>query len=120
MNRFTNGDLRQKRTINGALTLRTKLLLLILAVACTLVITLIVLGLDAIHQTSRTAQEVSARALELQAQDHMIKVTQENAARNSLILDRTMGASGLLAAAASELLFSGGALCRYRRGAGCS
>ncbi len=86
----------------GALSLRTKLLLLILGVASSLVVTLSVLGLDAIHQTSETAQAISRSALEQLSRDHMIKITEENAARNSLILEQTMAEAGLLAAAASQ------------------
>lgn len=93
---------QQAHSIPRSLTLRTKLLLLILCVACSLVATLMGLGLHAIKKTSKTAQEVSARALESQAQYHMIKVTHENAARNALILDKTMAESNLLASVASE------------------
>ncbi len=89
-------------TGRGALTLRTKLLLLILGVAFSLVITLIVLGLDAINQTSETAQSISRNALENLSQDHMIKVTEENAGRNSLILEKTMTEAGLLADTAGQ------------------
>ncbi len=86
----------------GAPTLRTKLLLLILGVASSLVITLSMLGLDAIHKTSETAQWISRSALENLSRDHMIKVTAENAGRNSLILEQTMAEAGLLAAAAGQ------------------
>ena len=84
------------------LTLRAKLLLLILGVACTLVVTLMLLGLNAINQTSDTAQKVSGEALENQAKNHLIKVTHENAARNALILGKTMSESILLANTAAE------------------
>ena len=86
----------------SALTLRAKLLRLILCVACTLVATLMIPGLGAINQTSNTAQTVSGEALESQAQNHLIKVTPENAARNALILDKTMSESILLANATAE------------------
>lgn len=86
----------------GALTLRAKLILLIFCVACTLVVTLTLLGFGAIDQTSNTAQDVSGDALESQAKNHLTKVTRENAARNALTLERTMSESILLAGAASE------------------
>ncbi len=86
----------------GALTLRTKLLLLILGVACSLVITLIVLGLHVIDQTSTTAKSISRNALENLSRDHMIKITEENAGRNSLILKQTLIEAELLATAAGQ------------------
>lgn len=88
--------------VHGALSLRVKLLLLIFGIALSLVVTLIVLGLDAIQQSSATAQDISRSALESQARDHMLKVTAENAALNSQILDQTFAEAGMLAAAASQ------------------
>lgn len=93
---------KARARVARALTLRTKLLLLVLGVASSLVGVLIVLGLDAIHQTSSKAQEVGQDALEAQARDHIARVTAENAARNALVLEQTMTDADLLAAAMGQ------------------
>ena len=86
----------------GALSLRAKLLFLILGVACSLVVALIVIGLDAIDETGKTAKAVSGNALESQAKKYIAKVTEENAARNALILDQIMADASLLAVAVGQ------------------
>jgi signal transduction histidine kinase len=67
---------------------------------------MILLGLDAVQRTSEKAQVISREALEHQALEHMAAITQENAARNSLVLDQTMAEADLLAAAAREYFSS--------------
>lgn len=85
-----------------SITLQTKLLFLILGVAISLVVSLVLVGINAIQQTSSTAELVSERAFQSQAQIYMEKVTAENAARHALSLNNAMKEAALLAAEASE------------------
>ena len=102
----TKSDLQFEKGIrlSGGFSLRTRLLLLIIGVTSTLVIVLLSLGYQAVHNVSETAQAVAQNALETQANHLVTRLTEQNAKRNAAVLDQTMIKAKLLATAASKYL----------------
>ncbi len=84
------------------MTLRTRLFLLVLGVATSLVIAFIVLGIGALSQASKMAQNASRTVLEAQARDYLSRIAVQNAKRNAAVLDQTIAEAKLLALAAGR------------------
>ncbi|MEM9603275.1 MAG: ATP-binding protein [Pseudomonadota bacterium] len=82
-------------------SLQHKVILLIAGVSCALLGLSIVFGMSAIREASDTAQDISIRALENQAEDYIVRLTDDDAERHALLLERTLQDAALIAGAAS-------------------
>ncbi len=85
------------------MSLRSKILLLLLGTTLTLVSSLIALSLLTVHSAGETAQIASQEALEDQATEYLLAVTKKHAQITSFKLERTRAAATLLATLASQV-----------------
>lgn len=92
--------------MGDSMSLRARLALLVVCVACALVIVQLFLGFEAIQQTSKTAQQVSQTALESQAKDQLLQLTVESAKRRGLELQQTMEKAKWLAKVTGRIFSS--------------
>lgn len=84
-------------------SLRSKVLLLLLGVTISLVASLALLSLLSVRSASETARTVSRSALEAQASDYLIALTTEHAKESSLVLERTRAGAQLIADFAGQV-----------------